>query len=72
MKAREGIEITPEQPSFCSALCYPVLIAGSVKGAIVVPCVPNYPRNKMELIAPVHVRKALSLNAGDRLEIETL
>jgi CTP-dependent riboflavin kinase len=72
LKAREGIEITPEQPSFCSAKCFPVLIAGEVKGAILFPCVDNYPKNKMEIIASVHVRKALSLYAGDILEVEIL
>jgi riboflavin kinase len=72
LKAAKGIEIIPEQPSFCSAMCYPVLIAGQVKGAIVFPLVPGYPENKMELIAPVHVRKALSLKAGDVLEVEVL
>jgi riboflavin kinase len=72
LKATEGIEVTPEQPSFCSAMCYPVLIAGNVKGAIVLPLVEDYPRTKMELIAPVHIRKALSLKAGDVLEVEVL
>ena len=72
LKTQDGIEITPEQDSFCTARCYPVLIAGKVKGAIVFPCVADYPKNKMELIAPVHVRKTLSLNAGDILEVETL
>ena len=72
LKAGKGIEITPEQPTFCSAMCYPVLIAGKVKGAIVFPLVEDYPKNKMELIAPVHIRKTLSLNAGDTLEVEIL
>ncbi len=72
LKTREGIEITPEQPSFCSAKCYPVLIAGRVRGAIVFPCVADYPKNKMELIAPVHIRKTLSLDAGDIVEVEIL
>ena len=72
LKSCEGVEITPEQASFCSARCYPVLIAGTIKGAIVFPCVADYPGNKMELIAPVHVRKTLSLNAGDILEVEIL
>lgn len=72
LKAREGVEITPEQASFCSAKCYPVLIAGKVEGAIVFPCVADYPKNKMELIAPVPVRKTLALNAGDIIEVEIL
>ena len=72
LKSQKGIEITPEEPAFCSALCHPVLIAGKIKGAVVIPCVPGYPENKMELIAPVHVRQTLSLNAGDTLEVEIL
>jgi CTP-dependent riboflavin kinase len=72
LKTCEGVEITPEQASFCSARCYPVLIAGKIKGAIVFPCVADYPRNKLELIAPVHVRNTLSLKAGDIIEVELL
>jgi CTP-dependent riboflavin kinase len=34
--------------------------------------VTDYPENKMELIAPVHVRKTLSLNAGDLIEVEII
>ena len=72
LKAREGIEITPEQPAFCNAKCYPVLISGQVRGAIVFPLVQDYPTNKIELIAPVNVRKTLSLRAGDMVEVEVL
>ena len=72
LKALQGVEITPEQPSFCSAVCHPVLIAGKIKGAIVIPCLQDYPDDKMELIAPVHVRTTLSLSSGDTLEVEIL
>jgi CTP-dependent riboflavin kinase len=69
-KAKKGIEITPEDPSFCSAQCYPVLINGLLKGAIVFPLVKDYPENKMELIAPKNIKEALSLKSGDDLEVE--
>lgn len=72
LKAREGIEITPEQPTFCNAKCYPVLISGQVRGAIVFPLVQDYPKKKMELIAPVNVRETLSVKAGDMVEVEVL
>lgn len=72
LKMQKGIEITPEQPSFCSAMCYPVLVAGKIKGAIVFPLIADYPKNKMEIIAPVHMRKTLSLDAGDLIEVELL
>lgn len=72
LKARQGIELVPEQSSFCSAQCYPVLISGSIKGIILVPLVEDYPKNKMEILAPVHLRKALGLSAGDVLDVEFL
>jgi len=70
LKAMEGIEITPEDPSFCSAKCYPVIINGSIKGAIVFPLVNGYPQTKMELIARENIKKALSLETGETLEVE--
>ncbi len=70
LKAKKGIEVTPEDPSFCSAKCYPVLIDGRLRAAIVFPLVKDYPENKMELIAPKNIKKALSVKAGDTLEVE--
>jgi len=72
LKTQKGIEITPDDPSFCSAQCYPVLINGQMDGAIIFPLVNDYPENKMELIASENIKKALSLNPGDELEVEIL
>ena len=72
LKTQKGIEITPEDPSFCSARCYPDLINGQLKAAIVLPLVEGYPENKMELIASEKIKKALSLNTGEILEVEIL
>jgi CTP-dependent riboflavin kinase len=70
LKSQKGIEIIPEDPSFCSAKCYPVLIDGQLRGAIVFPLVKDYPENKMELIASQNIKKALSAKTGDDLEVE--
>ena len=72
LKTKKGIEITPEDPSFCSARCYPVLIGGQLKGAIVFPAVEGYPETKMELIASENIKKVLSVKTGDYLEVEVL
>ncbi len=72
LRSEKGIEFTPEAPSFCSARCYPVLIGGRLKGAIVFPLVDGYPENKMELIASQNIKEALSVKAGDDLEVEIL
>jgi len=72
LKSLRGKEIDPEDPSFCSARCYPVLIAGRLRGAIVFPLVDGYPENKMELIASQNIKEVLSVKAGDDLEVEVL
>jgi len=72
LKVTQGVEITPEAPSFCSAKCYPVLIGGRLEGAIVFPLVEGYPENKMELIASENIQKALSLKTWEFLEVEIL
>jgi len=72
LKAKKGIEIKPEDPSFCSANCYLVLINGQIKGAIIFPLVDGYPENKMELIASQNIKKTLSVKGGDYLEVEIL
>ena len=70
LKTKKGIEITPEDPSFCSAKCYQVLIQGQLKGAIVLPMVKDYPENKMELIASQNIKATLFVDTGDTLEVE--
>lgn len=72
LKTREGIDIVPEDPSFCRARCYPVLIDHRLRGAIVLPLVEHYPEDKMELIAPERIKTVLSLKEGDVIEIEVL
>jgi len=70
LKTKKGIEITPEDPSFCSAKCYQVLIQAQLKGAIVLPMVKDYPENKMELIASQNIKATLFVDTGDTLEVE--
>ena len=70
LKAMKGIEITPEDPLFCSAKCYQVLIQGQLKGAIILPMVKDYPENKMELIASQNIKATLFVDTGDTLEVE--
>jgi CTP-dependent riboflavin kinase len=67
-----GIEIIPEDPSFCRGKCYLALMGGRLRGAVVVPDVPDYPKNKIELISDQNIKETLSVNAGDFLEVEIL
>ncbi|MFB3067731.1 MAG: DUF120 domain-containing protein [Acidobacteriota bacterium] len=42
---------------------------GQVSGAIVLPAVPSYPNNVVELLAPVNLREALGLGDGGAVTI---
>ena len=63
------IENPGDGPHDCDARCYPVTVAGSIEGAIVVPEVDNYPSTQVEIIADISVRAALGIEDGDPLEI---
>ncbi len=72
IKKRKGIEIIPAEPGFCSAKCFHVLICGKIKGALIIPQVPDYPESKLEIISADRIRDVLSLKAGDLVEVEIL
>jgi HAD superfamily hydrolase (TIGR01509 family) len=63
LRKRAGSRIEPA-PGFCAARCYPVSIEGFVRGAILLPEVPGYPEDAIELIAPIQLRETLSVVDG--------
>ena len=70
IKQGKGIEIDPSEPGFCSAKCFHVLVGGRVKGAAVIPQVPDYPEGKLEIISSDWISDVLSLNIGDIVPVE--
>lgn len=40
-----------------------------IEGAIIIPQVPDYPEDMMEVIAPVSLRKTLKLKEGDEVQL---
>lgn len=62
--------LEPPDPAQCAARCYPVWIGRRLPGAVVLPMVPGYPPDRLELIGPVALRQALNLADGDELEVE--
>jgi len=72
IKSRKGVEIIPPEPGFCSAQCFHVLVCGKIKGALIIPHVPQYPESKIEIISSEKIRDVLSLKVGDLVEVEIL
>ncbi|MHA1860196.1 MAG: DUF120 domain-containing protein [Candidatus Asgardarchaeia archaeon] len=50
--------------------CFPVLVNGRVKGAIIRAVRTHYPEDVVEVIAPVCLRDELKLRDGDEVELE--
>jgi phosphoglycolate phosphatase-like HAD superfamily hydrolase len=75
LAAQPGIRITPETASDCGARCYPVLAAATAAGeagvtaAIIVPEVPGYALDKVEVVAAMALREALSVVDGDEVTL---
>ena len=72
LQSRRGIPIEPVDDSYYAGKCHRVRINERVDGAIVVPLVPNYPHDQMEIIAPVNLREVLGLKEGSEITIELL
>ena len=70
LRGANGIEIVPEDNNFCTAISFPVLVGNRVKGAVIIPLVADYPRNKLEIISAENIRQTLSLKDGDLVEVE--
>lgn len=60
-----GVTIAPMDKACCSAICFTAQINDRINGAIVMPEVTKHPAGKLEIIAPVHIKKTLGLNDGD-------
>ncbi|MEM1566082.1 MAG: DUF120 domain-containing protein [Candidatus Bathyarchaeia archaeon] len=62
------IPIVPE-PGYCGGKCFKASIMSSVEGAVVIPEVEGYPKNVLEVIAPMNLREKFGLKDGDTVEV---
>ena len=70
IREARGIEIVPEDKTFCAANSFPVLINRQTKGAVIIPQVADYPETKLEVISAENIKESLSLKDGDQVELE--
>ena len=73
----KGIELPPTDSGFCSAQLFRVRITKSppagmeaVDGAVLLPRVADYPKNKIEIVAPVRLKDTFDVDDGDQLILE--
>jgi CTP-dependent riboflavin kinase len=67
---RDGSGIPIAAGGFCAARCFPALIEGNWRGAVILPEVADYPADKLEIVAPARLKDALKLADGARLTLE--
>ena len=72
-----GIPLPPVDNGFCSTRLYLAEVQGpsnsangKVSGAVLLPDVNGYPKDKIEIIAPVRLKSALGVTDGDQLTLE--
>jgi riboflavin kinase len=63
-------EIIPPEKGYLQGRLYRALIKREIQGGLVRPEVPDYPKNIVELIAPVCLRQTLGLEDGDEVEFQ--
>lgn len=69
IKDMKGVEILPEDVNFCAGKSFIAWINERVRGAVILPLVPNYPEGQLEIISPEHIKQSLSLKDGDIVEV---
>ena len=70
LREAKGIEIPPEDKSFCAAIGLPALVGNRIKGAVIIPRVANYPPRQLEIISAENIKQAQSLEDGDSIQVE--
>ena len=63
-------ELLPPGPEHCPATCHPVEVNGEVRAVAVVPHVPGYPPDTVEVIAGTRLRDRLGLADGDEVRLD--
>ena len=61
-----------EDRTFGTVKCYPAVIGNKVKGALISALRGHYDSSVLEIIAPVNLRKHLSLKDGNKVKVEIL
>jgi riboflavin kinase, archaea type len=59
-----------EDRTFGLVKCYPAIIGGIVKGALITALRSHYDASVLEIIAPVCLRKQLGLKDGNKIKVE--
>lgn len=66
-----ALEIVPAA-GYCRGKLFKAILKDCVQAAVVVPDVPDYPENVLEIISSENLRKKLQLSDGDKVEVRII
>ena len=69
IRQAKSVTIISRDDEHCSGISLHVLVGGKIKGAIVIPLIPDYPPDQLEIIAAENIRHALNVKDGDTVEV---
>ncbi len=64
------ILVEPVEEGYSSGKLFKATIEDRLEGAVVIPIIPNYPQNLVEVIAPNNLKELLGLKNGDEIVVE--
>jgi riboflavin kinase, archaea type len=70
LKDRATERLIHQSEGFCDAVLFRVLVSGKYECGVVIPLVPGYDGRLLEIVAPVHLKRALSLSDGDEVVLD--
>ena len=71
LEKKRAIEISPAS-GFHRGKCFEAYLANNMRCAVVIPETPDYPRDAIEVIAPIDLREKLQLRDGDCVKVKIL
>ncbi|UCH57039.1 MAG: CTP-dependent riboflavin kinase [Candidatus Bathyarchaeota archaeon] len=66
------ILVEPVEEGYSPGEFFRVKINDSVSAIVVIPLVPGYPRDVVEIVTPFHLKDRLGLKEGDEITVEIL
>ncbi len=70
LKEQAKERIASREEGFCDALAFKGVINARYVCGVIIPLVPNYPEQILEIVAPVQLKDALGVDDGDEVELD--
>jgi riboflavin kinase len=71
LEEADGVEVLPAE-GFSRGSLFKASLGGNLECAIVIPHIPNYPEDVIEIIASKNLREKLKLHDGESVQVEIL